>query len=322
MVTQKDIANKLGVSISLVSRVLSGKARDIGIAEETIKLIEDTARLANYVPNSAALNLKGVKTRTLGVVTYDFEDPYLGFILAQLQKIAHEQNYSLILTGAYRRESEHLDITPFIKHNIEGLIIVGSDRKKSWYSPLESKNIPTVQLGFTEEKKGSVLSLDAEKSVSLAVEHIKQEKLNNVALLFNSSLSHEIYSKAYLKVLKKSGFKIAGKNICTCDSEPGQIRSELIRLTEDKPEVLICGDDLLAVSVIRELHNLGIRVPQDIKVIGFDNIPIAEQFIPSITTIAPPLEEMIMKAFDVASSHKTSRNHHLFTPEMKIRESC
>ena len=85
MVTQKDIAGKLGVSISLVSRVLSGKAREIGIAEETIKMIEDAALEANYVPNSAALNLKGVKTRTLGVVTYDFEDPYLGFILAQLR---------------------------------------------------------------------------------------------------------------------------------------------------------------------------------------------------------------------------------------------
>ena len=319
MVTQKDIAKELGVSISLVSRVLSGKARDIGIAEETIKMIEDAARKANYVPNSAALNLKGVKTRTLGVVTYDFEDPYLGFILAQLQKIAHEQRYSLILTGAYRRDSEHLEITPFIKHNIEGLIIVGSDRQKNWYEPLAAKKIPTVQIGFTEEKKGSVLCPDADKSVKLAVKHIFDNDSKKLSLLFNKTLSHEIYLKAYEKELKEK--KIEFK-VHRCESDEESVKKTLKTLVKDKSDTLICGDDLLAVSAIRELHNLGINVPTGLKVIGFDNIPIAHNFIPSLTTLAPPLEEMISKAFEIATSNKVSQKTLRFTPELISRESC
>lgn len=319
MVTQKDIAAKLGVSISLVSRVLSGKAREIGIAEDTIKQIEEAALKANYVPNSAALNLKGVKTRTLGVVTYDFEDPYLGFILAQLQKIAHEHKYSLILTGAYRRESEHLDITPFIKHNIEGLIIVGSDRQKSWYEPLAAKKIPTVQIGFTEEKKGSVLCPDAAKSASIAIAHISKLKSKKVSLLFNESLSHEIYLKAYQEELTKK--KISFK-VYRCTTSRDTIQSCINKIVKDKSDVLISGDDVLALSAVRELHNSGIKVPDDIKTIGFDNIPVSSDFIPSLTTFAPPLEEMIEKAFDIATSHKVSNKTQLYTPELICRESC
>ena len=311
MVTQKDIAGKLGVSISLVSRVLSGKAREIGIAEETIKMIEEAAREANYVPNSAALNLKGVKTRTLGVVTYDFEDPYLGFILAQLQKIAHEQKYSLILTGAYRRESENLDITPFIKHSIEGLIIVGSDRSKEWHEPLEAKKIPTVQLGFTKEKKGAVVCLDAGKAVAKAVKHIKKLGYKSPALLFNESLSHEIYLEAYQKELKKAGIKVG--NI---------YRSMDSKILKNIPDVLICGDDLLAMEAIRFLNDEGVKVPTDVKVIGFDNIPLSSTFVPSLTTLSPPLIEMIGSAFEIAVSHKSSAKTQKFVPELKVRESC
>lgn len=319
MVTQKDIAAKLGVSISLVSRVLSGKAREIGIAEETIKQIEDAALKANYVPNSAALNLKGVKTRTLGVVTYDFEDPYLGFILAHLQKIAHEQKYSLILTGAYRRDSEHLDITPFFKHNIEGLIIVGSDRQKKWYEPLAAKKIPTVQIGFTDQQKGSVLCPDAKKAVGLAVKHIIGAGAKKLSLLFNETLSHEIYLEAYTEELKSR--KIVHK-IHRCDSSEESVKKVLKTVLKEKADALITGDDILAITAIRELHNLGLKVPGDIRVIGFDNIPIAHNFIPALTTLAPPLEEMISKAFEIATSHKTSRKTHLFIPELISRESC
>ena len=91
-VYQKQIAEKLGVSIALVSRVLSGKAEEIGIAPETIKRVIKTAEEMDYVPNAAALALKGKATRTIGVVVYDFKDPFFGAIIEQLQTQAHAHN--------------------------------------------------------------------------------------------------------------------------------------------------------------------------------------------------------------------------------------
>ncbi|MDD3277232.1 MAG: LacI family DNA-binding transcriptional regulator, partial [Kiritimatiellales bacterium] len=94
-VSQKQIAQKLGVSIALVSRVLSGKAAEIGITPNTIERVLKTAEEMGYVPSAAALSLKGKSTRTLGVTVYDFNDPFFGALIKQIQIQAHEHNYSL-----------------------------------------------------------------------------------------------------------------------------------------------------------------------------------------------------------------------------------
>ena len=81
MITQKDISRKTGVSISVVSRVLSGKAKEFAISDRTIEEVTKCAKQLGYIPNQAALALRGIETKTLGIVTYDFEDPYFGIIL-------------------------------------------------------------------------------------------------------------------------------------------------------------------------------------------------------------------------------------------------
>ena len=91
-VSQKQIAERLGVSIALVSRVLSGKARAVGIADATIERVLVTAEEMGYVPSAAALTLKGKSSRTIGVVVYDFRDPFFGVIIEKLQERAHERN--------------------------------------------------------------------------------------------------------------------------------------------------------------------------------------------------------------------------------------
>jgi LacI family transcriptional regulator len=181
MATQKTIADTLGISISLVSRVLSGRAREIGVAEETIEKVLSEAKRVNYIPNSAALSLRGEKTRTLGIITYDFEDPYFGIILGELHKIASQRKFSLILAGSWQRDMGTLDLSAFSKHSIEGLIIVGSDRKKDWYKNFPQKNIPVVQIGFTTDSIGTTICVDETISTELVANYLYEQKIRNVA---------------------------------------------------------------------------------------------------------------------------------------------
>jgi LacI family transcriptional regulator len=88
------------------------------------------------------------------------------------------------------------------------------------------------------------------------------------------------------------------------------------------PEVIIAGDDLLATRIIRSLHELDIEAPRDIKVIGFDNIALASDFIPAITTLNPPIKDMIATAFDLVSGHNTRQKIYRFKPELICRESA
>jgi DNA-binding LacI/PurR family transcriptional regulator len=319
MATQKNIADTLGISISLVSRVLSGRAREIGVAEETIEKVLAEARRVNYIPNSAALSLRGEKTRTLGIIIYDFEDPYFGIILGELHKIASQRKFSLILAGSYQRDMTTLDLSALSKHSIEGLIIVGSDRKKDWYENFSHKSIPVVQIGFTTDSIGTSICVDETRSAALVADYLQQQKINNVGLFFNQTLSHEVFKTHYIKAFNDRQITIA-ENILF-DESAGSVKAHLQQV-KIMPQAIIAGDDLLATRIIRALHELHIQVPRDIKVIGFDNIALASDFIPAITTLNPPIKDMIAAAFDLVSNPDTKKNIYRFTPELICRESA
>ena len=127
-VSQKQIAERMGVSIALVSRVLSGKAAEIGITAETIKRVQQAAEEMGYVPSAAALTLKGKATRTIGVAVYDFNDPFFGTLIQQLQIQAHAHDYSLVLAGFLNRTPDEQDLQPLHKHSIDGLIVLDPRR--------------------------------------------------------------------------------------------------------------------------------------------------------------------------------------------------
>lgn len=319
MATQKSIADKLGLSISLVSRVLSGKAKEIGVAEETIKKVMDEAKRTNYTRNSAALSLRGDKTHTLGVVTYDFEDPYFGIILGELHKIAKERSFTLILAGSYQRDEDTMDLAAFAKHSIEGLIIVGSDRKKEWYEKFINKKIPSVQIGFTTDKIGANICLDESKTAKLMVDYLAEQQTQSVTLFFNHSLSHETFKQEHIKVLTKQDIEIIEDVIC--DGSDESVQSGVNNLKQ-LPNVIIAGDDIMATKIIRSLYEKGIQVPKDVKVFGFDNIMQAHTFIPSLTTVTPPIQEMVQKAFDLVSQAKPTKKTVKFVPELITRESA
>lgn len=319
MPTQKSIADTLGISISLVSRVLSGRAREIGVAEETIEKVLSEAKRVNYIPNSAALSLRGEKTHTLGVITYDFEDPYFGIILGELHKIAKQRKFSLILAGSYQRDMDTLDLSAFSKHSIEGLIIVGSDRKKEWYENFFHKSIPVVQIGFTTDSIGTTICLDEATSTELVADYLDKQKIKNVALFFNQSLSHATFKEHYIKAL--ANHKITVLDDVLFHETTDSVKERLQQLKK-LPEVIIAGDDILATRIIRALHELNIQVPKDVKVVGFDNIALSNDFIPSLTTLNPPIKEMVKTAFDLVSNNKSNKKTYRFKPELICRESA
>lgn len=319
MATQKAIAEKLGISISLVSRVLSGKAKEIGVAEETIQKVLEEAKRSNYTPNSAALSLKGVKTHTLGVITYDFEDPYFGIILGELHKIAKERDFTLILSGSYQREQDTLDLSAFSKHTIEGLIIVGSDRHKDWFEDFPKKNIPIVQIGFTEHKIGINICLDKVATSTMIANYLQSQHVTTAALLFNDNLSHQTFKAQHLTTFPAQGIDIVQD--ITCSNDLDSIRHSL-QILNPLPDIILAGDDVMATQIIRALHEKGISVPTDVKVLGFDNISLASHFIPTLSTVSPPLKDMLQKAFDVVSTNQGTTKTILFSPQLIARESA
>ncbi len=314
-VNQKQIAERLGVSIAVVSRSLSGTARAIGICEETIERVKETAREMGYVPNVAAQTLKGKSSNTIGVVVYDFLDPFFGTMLEYLQRVAHEEGYSLVLVGFQGRHPDDSDLTPLRKHLIDGLIVLGSTSGSNWLDDFQ--HLPVARVGHGAAGEESVcVTIDEEDAAAQVLEHLKSIGYSRALFIGSTLYVRQLRYKAFEKAAAQRGIQI--DNMANDkDGFIAGLRSVEKLLNEGhEPVALVCATDMIAMGALHALHDAGAQWP----VTGFDDIPAAAQFMPSITTIRQPVEEISRKAVS-AIANAGSPSIILLPGELVVRES-
>jgi LacI family transcriptional regulator len=296
-VSQKQIAEKLGVSIALVSRVLSGRAAEIGIAPDTIDRVVKTAGEMGYVPSAAALSLKGKSTRTIGVAVYDFNDPFFGALIKQIQTQAHEHNYSLVLAGFLSRIPDKQDLQSLHKHAIDGLIVLGSDSAAEWLR--DFSHLPIARIGHGAAEEASLkIAVDEEDAAKQLVEHLAEGGRQNMVCISGPLPAHRLRREALRQAANAAGVQLDA--ITSEEKDSFAVGLQITQQLLEKgfgADALICTTDQIAMGALHALHDAGVSVPEQIAVTGFDDIPAAAQFIQPITTIRQPLEEMVRQAF-------------------------
>ncbi|MCC7300292.1 MAG: LacI family DNA-binding transcriptional regulator [Verrucomicrobia bacterium] len=296
-VSQKQIAEKLGVSIALISRVLSGKATEIGIAPDTIERVLKAAEEMGYVPSAAALSLKGKTTRTIGVAVYDFNDPFFGALIKQIQTQAHEHNYSLILAGFLSRIPDGQDLQPLHKYALDGLIVLGSDTKAEWLKDFNHLPVARIGHGSTEEASLKV-TVDEEDAAARLVNHLTSNHRKNLICISGPLPAHRQRQTSLETAATNAGLQL--ETIVSDEKDPftaGLNVTQQLLAAGSTADTLICTTDLIAMGALHALRDAGVSVPEQIAVTGFDDIPTAAQFIPPITTIHQPIKAMVLRAF-------------------------
>ena len=296
-VNQRQIADKVGVSIALVSRVLSGKASEIGIAQETIDRVVKTAEEMGYVPSAAALSLKGKSTRTLGVAVYDFSDPFFSALIRQIQEQAHAHNYSLVLAGFLNRIPDRQDLLALHKHALDGLIVLGSDMQAEWLD--DFRHLPVARIGHGGDRERSLrITVDEQNAAGQLVNHLAGRGRRQLACICNPLSAHSLRQQALENAAKSAGLKMTP--LQTREKTPFAAGREAVRrLPRENCDVdaLVCVTDQIAMGALHALSDNGIDVPGRIAVTGFDDIPAAAQFLPPLTTIHQPFAKMVQRAF-------------------------
>jgi DNA-binding LacI/PurR family transcriptional regulator len=297
-VSQKQIAEKLGVSIALISRVLSGKAAEIGIAPDTIERVLKAAEEMGYVPSAAALSLKGKTTRTIGVTVYDFNDPFFGALIKQIQTQAHEHNYSLILAGFLSRTPGEQDLQPLHKYALDGLLVLGSDTQAEWLK--DFSHLPVARLGHGSAEEASLkVTVDEDDAADRLIRHLAAGGRKNLLCISGPLPAHRLRQAALEKTASAAG--LALRTVISGEKDPfaaGLLVTQQLLADSPTADALICATDQIAMGALHALHNAGIEVPGTMAVTGFDGIPAAAQFIPPITTICQPIKEMVRRAFE------------------------
>jgi LacI family transcriptional regulator len=330
MTTQKDIAEKLGVSVALVSRALSGKAEAIGVAAATVRRIHAEAERRGYIPNASARLLRGGPSRTLGVIVFDFADPFFGPFIEELHRLAHTTGHSLVLIGVEHRRVEPRDLQPLLKHGVGGAIVLGSGGDAAGLAVLAARRLPVARIGHGP-LGGMTLTthVDERAGVAAVLAHLVQTRRMTVGFLGGIHPAQEERFEHFRAGLKPAGLtsKPAWQLFSAetlMQAGYAACRQLLAQSKRDLPAALVAGSDVVALGAMRALKEEGLSVPKDIAVTGFDDIPVAQLVAPTLTTVRQPIARMARLAFEAVTHPAAAPQpaHAICKPLLVVRESA
>ena len=328
MITQKDIAQRLGVSASLVSRALGGTAPGIGASAVTIERIRTEAARLNYHPSAAALSLRGTSTRTIGVVIKNFDDPFFGHIIAELQALASAKHFSLLLTGCPPGTDAQVDIHSMTKYRLDGLIIAGSDFVPEGLEAFVRRGTRVVRIGVGPAMEGITnVTVDLENGLRQLVGYLAKLGHRDLGSIGDATAPNLRRAQVLLAALKQAD--LFARPHCfiraqTRGADAGYeaMQTLLQRGADLMPTAVIAAEDVLAQTALRALFEHRVRVPQDLTLVGVDDVPSARMTIPSLTTLRLPMPAMVQEAFEQLTATGDKPRHSISVkPELVVRES-
>ena len=327
VVTLKAVAQHIGLTPGTVSAVLNDSPSARSIPQDTKNRIHAAAKELNYRPNFFARTLRNKRTYTIGVIAEEIGDSYSSPIISGIEQYLRKRDY-FFLTVVHRHDPVLLNRYSQLlsERGVEGIITVDT-------TVHEAPALPTVAIAGHKKLKGVTnITLDHVRAALLALKHFKEMSHERVAFMKGNPLSSDAKERwdAICQVAEEMGMKIDPDltvQINTDDPTPmlGYPFAKQL-LARKKPfTALFAYNDISAIGAIRAIQEQGLRVPQDISVMGFDDIPGAAFHTPSLTTVQQPLNRMGEVAAQVLLERiegKTEDSPDIaIEPELVVRES-
>jgi DNA-binding LacI/PurR family transcriptional regulator len=330
-VTALDVAKAAGVSQSTVSRVLNNKDGGF-ISTSTRNRVLKTARELGYVPNPSAQALRRGKTNLIGIILREIDDPVFALLASHLSIQLRGLGYHLILINAHSDPREALEMNSVLNtRHADGLIIMGDllNGQKE-LQQLVSLNRAVVSL-FRKPFPGigSVVTVDNYRGIELALNHLFELGHEKIGFLGYDWLDDtELRQEAFHRIMKASGKQVnaAWIQIGKGGIEGGYVTMKAILSLADRPSAVVASDDQMAIGAISAATELGMKVPDDVSIVGFDDIALASHIHPPLTTVRMPVEAISARVckllLESINSHGVSRSKlYRVMPRLVIRKS-
>ncbi|WP_245430381.1 LacI family DNA-binding transcriptional regulator [Rhizobium tropici] len=283
------MARAAGVSQATVSMVLSGGGASI--PAETWERITKAAKDLGYVPNRFAQALKTSRTMTIACIVPDITNPFYPSLIRGIQSVADGQNYDVITVntdGTPERERHFLDWAR--QGRVDGVIGVFFTLKAKDFNPLVEAGVPIVRIESSKKRGGEIpiddIYVDSRAAAQTVTEYLLGLGHKRIALVAGRGGPQAHRIEGYRKALAEFGHP---DHVVTDDefSEMGGVRAaESILGGDFRPTAIFAANDLMAIGVMQSLRERGIRIPEDIAVVGFDDISAAKLVTPTLTTVA------------------------------------
>ncbi len=297
-VSIQDIAQAAGVSHTTVSRALRDSSL---ISAEVRRQIQQLAEEMGYIPNAVAQSLRGQRTGTIGLVVTTIADPFVGRVVRGIEEVARRDHLSLFLSVSNNdADQEMAVIETFHRRRVDGIIVAAARLTEQHEKRLVAISVPTVlinhQAEFRLEHLHSV-SIDDEAGARTAVEHLLAHGHRAIGYLGAGSRPRSNHARldGYRAALQAAGITPQGDWACvaspdhryhTDDVRDGQML--LPALAAAGVTAIFCYNDSIAVGALLACRALGIAVPEQLSIVGFDDIELAQLVTPPLTTIHQP----------------------------------
>ncbi len=329
--TLKDVSQLAGVSQSTVSRVLSGAFTAVPIAPETRERVLRAAEALRYRPHPLARGLRGAGTALLGLVVRDIVDPFFTAMLKVIALEARRRGYNLVLgdAGSSAQEAQALTQVLEVRH-CEAILLVGDlvDEPRL-LAELTGTDLALVAVCQGARAPGlSTVNADSDRGARLALEHLYALGHRRIALLDAGWIGDvEPRRAAYQRFIREHGLTSPAKYRQVVPNDPGggQVGCARLLKLRQPPTAIFATTDVLAIGALNAAQSAGLRVPRDLSVVGFDDIPFAAFTVPPLTTVRQPIEAIARLAVDMALRRAADPGappeNHSLDPELVVRHS-
>lgn len=329
MATIKDVARLAGVSTTTVSHVIN-KTRFVaeGTQEKVMKAVDEL----NYAPSAVARSLKCNTTRTIGMLVTQSTNLFFSEVIDGVESYCYRQGYTLILCntgGIYEKQRDYIRM--LAEKRVDGILVMCSDLTDELNEMLDRhKDIPKVIMDWGPENPQVDKIIDnSEEGGYLATKYLIEHGHTQIACLSGhfEKLACKERIEGFKRAMDEAKLSVNEDWILEgnfeCDT--AVLAADKIIAMDNKPTAVFCFNDTMALGLISRLQQQGLKVPDDISVIGYDNIELAEYFSPPLTTVHQPKRRVGKNAFEILMARiKNKQNERRvfeMHPEIVTRQS-
>lgn len=333
-ITIYDIATKLNISPSTVSRSLNDNSL---VSKKTRKKVTDLAKKLGYQSNTFASSLRKQRTNTIGVIVPKLNSNFVSTVIAGIEEIANKAGYNLIISQSLEKsEKEVVNVETLFKSRVDGLIVsLAFDTKDlSHFNPFIKKGIPLIFFDRVGNmKSGTSVVIDNLKVGKEATNHLIEQGCKKIVHI-TGSLLRNVYAdrlKGYQAALSDHGLAYQKNQVIVTDLDESSAFKTVQQILKMKPlpDGLFIANDSYAAICMQILKDAGVKIPDDIAIVGFNNDLISRMTEPKLTTIDYPGKEMgeivakhlINHLEGVAPLLKLTNTTIVINSELIIRES-
>lgn len=328
--TLDTIAENTGFSKSTISRVLNNKAHSSRISKETVEIIRREAERCGYTPNLLAKNLRTKKTQTIGLMVPSLANPYFAEISSVIISEAKRVGYTTIVTDTMEDEDiQNESVTALLSRQVDGIIIVPCGSNPTFLEQTNEHCVPIILVDrYYENSSLPYVVTNNFQGGYLATSLLIKNGHRRIACIQGppTATPNKRRLEGYRHALKQADMEdlsiIVGNEFSI---QNGYMETKLLLNNSERPTAIFALSNTIGLGAIKAIREAGLKIPEDISLVSFDNNIYLDYLVPSITRVSQMVDEMgklsVKLLYDSIVNHRTIRSQIELSPEMILRES-